>query len=157
MYLQSLVEFHELAVISFRRYMTEVYGEEKTSIAQGKPQANNLVTSLIRSASQPVLEDERGDDSSRESTGLTKNEVYANLLVFNSAGHDTTAGTPAFDVVLLSTKPLVQDWLHEQLISVLGSHPAENYSYNDIFPKLKRCLAVFVGSYRDASVIQDKF
>ena len=92
------------------------------------------MTSLIRSASQPVLEDEQGDLSSREPTGLTENEVCGNVFVFNFAGHDTTAHTLAFAVVLLSTKPLVQDWLHEELISVLGSHPAENYGYNDIFP-----------------------
>ena len=145
------------AVVSFRRYMTEVYEEEKTSMAQVKPQANNLMTSLIRSAGQPVLEDERGDDSSREPTGLTENEAYGNIFVSNFAGHDTTAHTLTFAVVLLSTKPLVQDWLHKELISVLGSHPAENYGYNDIFPKLKRCLAVLVGSYLDASVTQDQF
>ena len=56
--------------------MTEVYEEEKTSMANEKSQANNLMTSLIRSASQAVLENERGDDSSRERTGLTENEVY---------------------------------------------------------------------------------
>ena len=137
--------------------MTEVYEEEKTSMAQGKPQANNLMTSLIRSASQPVLEDEQGDFSSREPTGLTEIEVYGNIFVFNFAGHDTAAHTLAFAVVLLSTKPLVQDWLHEELIPVLGSNPTQNYGYSEIFPKLKRCLAVLVGRYLDASVTQDEF
>lgn len=42
------------AVVSFRHNMTEVYEEEKASMAQRKPQANNLITSLIRSAFQPL-------------------------------------------------------------------------------------------------------
>ena len=72
---------------------------------------------------------EQGDVSSREPIVLTENELYDNIFVFNIAEHDIIAHTLAFAVVLLSTKPLVQDWLHEERISVLGSNPAENYGY----------------------------
>ena len=136
------------AVVSFRRYMTEVYEEEKASILQGKPQANNLMTSLIRSASQATPEEKGSDNSSHEHAGLTESEIYGNIFVFNFAGHDTTAHTLAFAVVLLATKPLVQDWIHDELQSVLGSRPVESYSYSEIFPKLKRCLAVLVSRQR---------
>ncbi len=71
----KLKKLHQ-AVGSFRRYMTEVYEEEKTSIAEGKPQANNLMTSLIRSASQNVTEPKGAHDSNYEPGGLTENEIW---------------------------------------------------------------------------------
>jgi len=145
------------AVGSFRRYMTEVYEEEKTSIAQGKPQANNLMTSLIRSASQTVAEPKRGHDSNHEPAGLTESEIYGNIFVFNFAGHDTTAHTLAFAVVLLACKPLVQDWLHEELRSVLGDTSPEGCSYTENFPRLKRCLAILVSSTMESEITQIKY
>ncbi len=143
----KLKKLHQ-AVGSFRRYMTEVYEEEKTSIAEGKPQANNLMTSLIRSASQTITEQKGGQDSNHENCGLTENEIYGNIFVFNFAGHDTTAHTLAFAIVLLATKPLVQDWLHEELRSVLGDASPKACSYTEIFPRLKRCLAILVSRQR---------
>lgn len=152
----KLRKLHQ-AVGSFRRYMTEVYEEEKTSIAEGKPQANNLMTSLIRSASQNVAEPRGDHDSNHENGGLTENEIYGNIFVFNFAGHDTTAHTLAFAVVLLACKPLVQDWLHEELQVVLGDIPPEGCSYTDTFPRLKRCLAILVSSTTESKISPDEY
>lgn len=149
----KLKKLHQ-AVRSFRRYMTEVYEEEKTSIAEGKPQTNNLMTSLIRSA---VAEPKGGEDSNHENAGLTENEIYGNMFVFNFAGHDTTAHTLAFAVVLLACKPLVQDWLHEELKQVLGDSPLADCSYNKTFPRLKRCLAVLVSSQQSFKLTHDNY
>jgi len=152
----KLKKLHQ-AVGSFRRYMTEVYEEEKTSIAEGKPQANNLMTSLIRSASQNVTEPKGGHDSNHEPGGLTENEIYGNIFVFNFAGHDTTAHTLAFAIVILATKPLVQDWLHEELRLVLGDNLIEGCGYTENFPALKRCLAILVSSTTESETTQDNY
>jgi len=139
----KLKKLHQ-AVGSFRRYMTEVYEEEKTSIAQGKPPAESVMTSVIRSASQDVAEPKGSHDSNQEPGGLTESEIYGNIFVFNFAGHDTTAHTVASAVVVLACKPLVQDWLYEELRSVLGDSSPEACSYTNNFPRLKRCLAILV-------------
>lgn len=136
----KLRKLHQ-ATITFRRYMTEVYEEEKASMAKGKHGSRNLMTSLVRasmvSGNQPSTQDQGG---------LTENEIYGNMFVFNFAGHDTTAHTLAFAVVLLSAQPSVQDWLSEELKCVLGNTKPEEWTYTEIFPRLKRCLAVLVGS-----------
>lgn len=152
----KLRKLHQ-AVGSFRRYMTEVYEEEKTAIAEGKPQANNLMTSLIRSARQNVAKQKGDHDPNHENGGLTENEIYGNIFVFNFAGHDTTAHTLAFAVVLLACKPLVQDWLHEELRAVLGDSPPEGCSYTDTFPRLKRCLAILVSSAKESGISRDEY
>ena len=66
------------------------------------------------------------------------------MFVFNFAGHDTTAHTLAFAIVILSAHPSVQEWLSEELQYVLGDSKPEDWNYTEVFPRLNRCLAVLV-------------
>ena len=143
-WLPSKLRDLHLAVVSFRRYMTEVYEEERTAIAQGKSQGNNLMTSLIRAGTESRRDANFQTALLREDSGLTESEIYGNMFVFNLAGHDTTAHTLAFAVVLLAGEPTVQDWLFEELRMIKGIHHPGKLEYAQVFPKLKRCLAVLV-------------
>ncbi|TVY89990.1 11-oxo-beta-amyrin 30-oxidase [Lachnellula willkommii] len=129
------------ATVTFKQYMTEVYENEKRAIAKGKSTGRNLMTSLIR-ASQ-----ENGEPGQQDG-GLTESEIYGNIFVFNFAGHDTTAHTLAFAVVLLAASPSVQDWISQELHCVLGDRPTEDWNYVHDFPKLKRCQAVLMETLR---------
>ncbi|TVY16155.1 Cytochrome P450 4d8 [Lachnellula arida] len=136
------------ATVTFKQYMTEVYENEKRAIAKGKPTGRNLMTSLIR-ASQ-----ENGEPGQQDG-GLTESEIYGNIFVFNFAGHDTTAHTLAFAVVLLAfavvllaASPSVQDWISQELHCVLGDRPTEDWNYVHDFPRLKRCQAVLMETLR---------
>lgn len=138
------------ATLTFRQYMTELYEEEKQAMLHSKSGGNNLMTSLIR-ASQKMSEAAdtakiKEDDiiSHHEQGGLTETEIYGNIFVFNFAGHDTTAHALAFGIVLLATRPDVQDWIAEELHYVLEDQEPEEWSYNSTFPRLRRCLAVLV-------------
>lgn len=137
------------ATVVFRTYMTGLYEEEKQAMLHGETESNNLMTSLIRSSQKMTVEanadsEKRGPLLDHEQGGLTENEIYGNIFVFNFAGHDTTANILAFGIVLLATRPDVQDWSAEELLYVLGDQGPENWSYNAVFPRLKRCLAVLV-------------
>ena len=90
-----------------------------------KPSSNNLMTSLIRT-SQTMAEVTGADTathgnalSEHEQGGLTEEEIYGNIFVCNFVGHDTTAHVLAYSIVLLATRPDVQDWLTEELNNVL--------------------------------------
>ncbi len=138
------------ATVTFRNYMTSIYEEEKQAMLYGKPRSNNLMTSLIRT-SQAMAEAtgantvKHGDALSKhEQGGLTEEEIYGNIFVFNFAGHDTTAHVLAYSIVLLATRPDLQVWLTEELNNVLGDQDLQQSSYNVVFPRLKRCLAVLV-------------
>ena len=136
---KKLNKLHQ-ATVTFKQYMIEVYEEEKQSIAKGKPGAGNLTTSLIR-ASKDVNATTK---TSNQEGGLTENEIYGNIFVFNFAGHDTTAHTLAFAIMLLAAQPSVQDWLSQELQYVLGSQRPEEWNYPAVFHRLKWCLAVLV-------------
>ncbi|PQE02867.1 cytochrome P450 protein [Rutstroemia sp. NJR-2017a BBW] len=134
---KSWKELHH-ATVTFKKYMTDVYEEEKQAVAEGKPRGNNLMTYLVR-ASQT----EKGSQG-----GLTEQEIYGNIFVFNFAGHDTTANSLAFCIVFIATRPDVQEWISEEINSVLGEQDAKISSYVDTFPRLKRCLAVVYETVR---------
>ena len=104
------------------------------------------MTSLVRaSIDTPGTMDPVKPASAHHQGGLTEKEIYGNMFVFNFAGHDTTAHTLAFAMVILSAHPSVQDWLSQELQHVLGDTKPEDWGYTQVFPRLKRCLAVLVG------------
>lgn len=141
----KLKKLHQ-ATVTFKQYMTEVYEAEKQSMMNGKPGTGNLMTSLIRASTDTTVPKKTSNHSLRhDEDGLTENEIYGNIFVFNFAGHDTTAHTMAFAIVLLATQPSVQDWISHELQYVLGDQRAEQWSYVTVYPKLKRCLAILVG------------
>lgn len=105
------------------------------------------MTSLVRASADVARTTHLGNQASTHDQGrLTENEIYGDMFVFNSAGHDTTAHTLSFAIVILSAHPSVQDWLLEELQYVLGDTKPEIWNYTEVFPRLKRCLAVLVGS-----------
>jgi cytochrome P450 len=132
---RKITDLHR-AVVKFKAYMTEVYDAEKNAIADGTSASKNLMSALVR-ASQD-----------HSDGGLSESEIYGNMFLFNFAGHDTTAHTLAFAVVLLSTQSTVQDWIHEELCHVLRERSEDEWSYADDFPRLKRCLAVMLETVR---------
>lgn len=72
-----------------------------------------------------------------QSKGLSIDEIFGNIFVINFAGHDTTANTLAFSMLLLAANPDVQDWVADEL-------RGEKWNYNVLFSALKRCRAVLV-------------
>lgn len=83
----------------------DVFNEERRLLSEGKPGTGNLMTSLVRAS------DDRQKSGSDGPQALTVNEVLGNIFVINFAGHDTTANTLAYAVVLLAANPEVQDWV----------------------------------------------
>ncbi|KAL2049437.1 hypothetical protein ABVK25_010341 [Lepraria finkii] len=139
---KRLRKLHQ-ATLTFKQYMTEVYEEEKKCIADRKPGDGNLMTSLIRASTGANV-----TIDSENQGGLTESEIYGNVFVFNFAGHDTTAHTIAFAVVILAANPSVQNWLSEELRYVLGDRDPEDWNYQTVFPRLKRCLAILYETLR---------
>ena len=123
------------AIHYFRSYMTKQMKDEQELLRTGKAGTGTLVSNLVRASAE----------SSKQSSGmgpLTEEEILGNIFVFNFAGHDTTAISLSYAMLLLVACPDVQDWVHEELQYYLKD--SEDPEYGDIFPKLKRSLAVLV-------------
>lgn len=135
--------FRELyqATLVFQNHMTTAYEEAKQAIEREDELENNLMTSLVRASQINV---DHGGTLKAHQEGLTEEEIYGNIFVFNFAGHDATANSLAIGICLLATRPDIQDWIAEEINAVLNGVESKESSYEAVFPRLPRCLAVVV-------------
>lgn len=136
------------AVTEFRRYMLAQLAEEKQLVAEGRQGSGNLISNLLRASdelAQPV-QSTRQAEPARGLKPLTQDEILGNVFVFNFAGHDTTAISLGYSMLLMAAHPGVQDWVAEELNHHLLSDDRQTWNYEEVFPKLKRTLAVLVSS-----------
>ncbi|KAI4200988.1 MAG: hypothetical protein LQ350_003557 [Teloschistes chrysophthalmus] len=140
--------FRELyqATLVFQEHMTEAYEVEKQAMMRNDKLENNLMTSLVRASLANI--DEKGNTTASRQEGLTEEEVYGNVFVFNFAGHDATANSLAIGICLLATRPDIQDWIAEEINAVLAGVESKESSYEATFPHLPRCLAVVFETVR---------
>lgn len=130
------------AITNFKSYMAEMVEEERTSIAKGEADKDNLMSVLVRAA-----ELSKADEKGRNS--LTDDEIFGNLFIYNLAGHETTANTLAYAVALMATNKGVQDWVGEEIDEFFGSEDdVKTWDYEKAFPQLKRCLALMYETLR---------
>ncbi|KAL8889132.1 MAG: hypothetical protein Q9192_006062, partial [Flavoplaca navasiana] len=125
------------AVTNFQKYMQEQVLEERDLMAQGKQGSGTLISNLVRASKEQGT----GHGKPRFKP-LSDEEILGNIFVFNFAGHDTTAISLAYSVLLLVAHPEVQEWIAEELRFYLPGANSEEWDYEHAFPKLQRCLAV---------------
>lgn len=131
------------AATEFKKYMENMLKEETVLFEEGKAGSGSLMTSFVRALG--VSKKEAAINSSKQQShkGLSVEEIFGNIFVINFAGHDTTANTLAFSMILLAAHPEVQEWCSEELQAVLSSDD-DIWEYELFFEKLKRCRAVLV-------------
>lgn len=128
------------ACAAFQGYLEELYNYEKDS-APKRLSDQNLMTSLVRASQEETTE------------GLDEHEIYGNMFLFNVGGHDTTTHTFVWVVYFLAAHPEVQEWIHEEILHVLGDRAISEWSYTTDFPRLKRCLCVLLETLRHYSPV----
>ena len=133
------------AAAEFKQYMTNMLDEETSSLKRGEKGTGSLMTSFVRALDTHQKEkvSSKSEDQSL-SKGLSVEEIFGNIFVINFAGHDTTANTLAFSMLLLAANPEVQDWVAEELKQVILGPGSSEWEYAKSFPALKRCQAVLV-------------
>ena len=141
------------AIDALRHHMTALYNEEKSRSVQNSQEPANLMRLMVQASEQATHEasaEEKKSHADRlapKRVGLTMNEIFGNIFVYYFAGHDTTAAVFAYTMYLLAGHPEVQDWIAEELDFVLPSNDNSQWHYEDLFPRLKRCLAILVTTH----------
>ena len=132
-----------VAMKEFKQYMVEMVDNERAAHARGDDAGANLVTSLVRASEEARRAEEKGIQSK---AGLTDEEIYGNIFIYNFAGHETTANQLAYALALLACHPRWQEWLGEEIDHVFGADTSTNEAeqYSKAFPQLRRCLALMV-------------
>lgn len=126
------------AVREFQKYMDEMLAAERNAGAERQSKPANLMSALVRASDEDAHAKNAGHDSK---LGLSDDEIFGNIFAYNLAGHETTANTVAYALVLLAAYPQYQEWVREEAKQV-GDIAVE--SYESTFPRLQRCLAVMV-------------
>lgn len=130
------------AAKDFKMHMLTMLNDETKALNEGKPGSGSIMTTLVR-AMDIQHESTKVERPGSSSKGLSVDEIFGNIFVINFAGHDTTANTLSFTMLLLSAYPEVQDWVAEELQSLPEDTKGQ---YSEIFPKLNRCRAIMVCS-----------
>ena len=133
------------------QYVLGQLAHERLLIAEGKPGSGTLVSNLVR-ASKVRSKVAGGDDEktvkSGDAPGLkapSVDEILGNIFVYNFAGHHVTATSLAYAVLLRFAHQEAQVWIAEELDFLLVNESSGTWIYDDVFPRLKRCLAILVG------------
>ena len=121
--------------------------EESSLLGQGKTGTGSLMTSFVRALDmhQGEAVNVKRSEGPSQQKGLTIDEIFGNIFVINFAGHDTTANTLAFSLLLLAAYPEVQEWVSDELQEITPGS-SENWDYSVLFSDLKRCRAVLVST-----------
>lgn len=116
------------------QYIHEILRDER--------QSNQIITSSENNFLSLMLQFSEEKHDPETKSPLTQEEINGNLFVFTSAGYETTANTMGFAVILLALYPEWQDWIQEEIHSLVTSDPI--LEYEKVFPKCKRILALMV-------------
>jgi len=116
-------------------FIRQMVKDERAGLNEKSAERDNLMSALLRASDNEAM--------GKEKIGLSDDEIYGNLFIYNVAGHDTTSNTIAYAVCLLSTDTKIQEWLREEIHSVFGEEEnVEKWNYEKDFARLKRCLAL---------------
>lgn len=130
-YFNSLGDAFEEFPIHTRNMFNQ---ERQRSVAAHGQSRGNIMSQLIHAS-------EQGDAESKGSQTLTEDEMISDLFIFTAAGFDTTANTLAYGLVLLSRYPEWQDWIFEEIDSIMPAGSSTDLDYPAIFNKAIRVQA----------------
>lgn len=151
--LPKFVQRLKVSISEFRIYMEEAVLRQKQLSAsdyQGSRGKSLLEAMIIANeVNRQDLELQSSHGKSTKSSHLTDSELYGNLFIFNLAGFETTAGTMTFALPYLAAYPDVQDWVTQEVDASYTT--SKDNSYEEVYPKLVRCLALMYETLRVAS------
>ena len=137
-------------VEDFSLYLREMVAYNRaTTQGGGGGQNADMVSALVEADEAAKREEKKpGLGARAKPTHLTDDEMYGNLFLFNLAGFETTSNALTYTVPFLAANNDVQNWVGEEVDSVLQDKAVQDLDYESVFPSLVRCLAVMVSCIR---------
>jgi len=137
---KTLSRCHE-ASDELRSYMREMVLAKRTAIDEKETSSDSptldILSNLIRSEANPSNEVSNGTIGS---TSLTESEVIGNLFVFLIAGHETSANSIHFSLLLLAIHPSTQRKVQQDIDRILEGRTPSDLDYKRDFPRLLNSL-----------------
>ncbi|KAF4633652.1 hypothetical protein G7Y89_g4461 [Cudoniella acicularis] len=113
------------------RHMRSMISRKRSEIKTGfvEAAATDLIGQLVRSQDDFV-------DGKSQRVALTDSEVLGNLFVFIVAGHETSANTIHFALLLLALHPMAQKMAQSELVKIFKGRPIASWSFDQDLPLL---------------------
>lgn len=112
--------------------------ERQRANVHGGGTKGNIMSQLLQAS----------EGEAKAGKALSEEEMMGNLFIFTAAGFDTTANTLSYALVLLCRYPQWQEWIHEEIDSLIPPDLGEPLDYAAIFPKVVRIMAVMLETLR---------
>jgi len=126
--------------IEWGKYMEEMFQSKKAAVLAGEEgDQMDLMVALLKGAGITKENAEKGDKGSLQS--LTDEEILGNAFVFILAGHETTANSIHFTLVLLALNLASQRRLQADLDEIFQDRPVSQWNYDQDVPKLFGSMA----------------
>jgi cytochrome P450 len=126
----------QASIADFKQHMVAMVEEERLSLAHSTHTHSNLLTALVNKSSK---------------VSMTEEEIHGNIIMFSLAGHESTANTLHYTLYLFAAYPEWQDWAGEEVDHFLQwRKDGEPLNYEELYPQLKRCMAIMVSTYLDS-------
>ncbi|PVH95619.1 cytochrome P450 monooxygenase-like protein [Periconia macrospinosa] len=123
------------AVDEWGQYMDEVYEIKKEQVASDKhAEGMDIFQALIRASN--IIDEKQ--------TTVKKTDILGNAFVLMLAGHETTANSLHFSLVLLAMNWSSQRRLQQDVDKIINGRPIEEWKYEEDFPKLFGCMPAAV-------------
>jgi len=121
--------------IEWGKYMDEMFQSKKAATLAGEEgDQNDLMVAMLKGAGITKENAEKGDNAPAQS--LTDEEILGNAFVFILAGHETTANSIHFALVLLALNLASQRRLQADLDEIFQGRPNSQWDYDRDIPKL---------------------
>jgi len=113
------------------KYMKEIVAAKKTAIRSGRESPTvDIIGQLVKGQQQDTHGKTQG------LAALTDSEVMGNLFVFMLAGHETSANSIHFSLLLLAIHPSTQKKVQEELDEIFQGRPISEWDYDRDLPLL---------------------
>jgi cytochrome P450 len=132
------------AFYAFFDHSSILLQRERESLKSSGTPRNNFISSLAAVNDQEA--DSYEQEGQKNKPAFTKEEITGNLYQFTLAGYDTTANTMAYAVAMVVAYPEWQEWILEEVERV-QKEVTDPKSYQEVLPKLERCLALMVSPH----------
>lgn len=118
-------------------------------VKPGNPTAkehHNLLEGIVGGERQEANKRQESTSQDVSQKGLSVEEILGNLYIFIIAGHETTATTFRYAIVLLALHQDIQDQLWKGIQEATRDEPEDpaQWDYGRVFPKLVAPLCVMV-------------
>lgn len=113
------------------KYMKEIVAAKKTAIRSGRESPTvDIIGQLVKGQQEGIHGKTQGP------AALTDSEVMGNLFVFMLAGHETSANSIHFSLLLLAIHPEVQQKVQKELDEIFQGRPVSEWDYDRDLPLL---------------------